>query len=267
MLSGIGPESHLQQFGIPVVKDLPVGNNYMNHPNVDIASKILNPKFYYPLARLDAQSLSELYFHSRGRLSENPNGGLYYNTASNEDKEWSNSLLYDSVTNDTLLLNLNIVRTRSRGTIRLQSNSPYIPPLIDPNIFNDSNDYEQAVDSLRIAFFILEKSSIAEYVKPPTFESIGCPSCPGKHRYECIEGIKCFIGYNSFVSHPSGSCRMGDIRRDDVVVGPDLRVKHMKNLRVCDASVIPELPNSNTNSAVNMIGEKCAQIINDHLNN
>ncbi len=54
---------------------------------------------------------------------------------------------------------------------------------------------------------------------------------------------------------------MGDINRDDVVVDPFLRVKNAKNLRICDASVFPDIPNSNTNAPTNMVAEKCASMI------
>ena len=31
MLSGIGPKDHLQEMGIPLVQDLPVGQHLMDH--------------------------------------------------------------------------------------------------------------------------------------------------------------------------------------------------------------------------------------------
>ena len=35
LLSGVGPAAHLQEFGIPVVADLPgVGQNMRDHPNI-----------------------------------------------------------------------------------------------------------------------------------------------------------------------------------------------------------------------------------------
>ncbi len=41
MLSGIGPEDHLQQFGIPVIRHLPgVGQNLMNHLSAQTTFKV-----------------------------------------------------------------------------------------------------------------------------------------------------------------------------------------------------------------------------------
>jgi choline dehydrogenase len=59
--------------------------------------------------------------------------------------------------------------------------------------------------------------------------------------------------------HLVGSCKMGVDAQ--AVVGPDLRVRGISCLRVCDASVMPEVVSSNTNGPAIMIGEKAADLI------
>ncbi|CAG2107321.1 unnamed protein product [Medioppia subpectinata] len=148
----------------------------------------------------------------------------------------------------------------------------------DPVIVANNPDYHgthpedqvNIVDAVRMQFYLLEVTDMAKYIQPlPSFADIGCPVCPGKYMYECSEGLKCYIRFNSLSSyHPAGSCRMGAIERPDVVVDPQLRVKGANNLRVCDASVFPVIPNANTAAAAITVGYKCAQIIKDyyHLN-
>jgi choline dehydrogenase-like flavoprotein len=48
---------------------------------------------------------------------------------------------------------------------------------------------------------------------------------------------------------------------DMAVVDLDLRVRGLENLRVCDSSIMPRVPSSNTNAPTIMVGEKGADII------
>ncbi len=59
--------------------------------------------------------------------------------------------------------------------------------------------------------------------------------------------------------HPCGTCKMGV--DDMAVVDENLKVKGIQNLRVIDASVMPEIPSANLNAPTLMIAEKGADAI------
>ena len=59
--------------------------------------------------------------------------------------------------------------------------------------------------------------------------------------------------------HPVGTCRMGV--STDSVVDPTLLVHGFENLRVADASIMPEIVGVNTHGASVMIGWKAGNIM------
>ncbi len=61
--------------------------------------------------------------------------------------------------------------------------------------------------------------------------------------------------------HPVGTCRMGPVDHPDSVVDPRLNLIGFENVRVADASVMPEVIAGNTNAASMMIGEAAAEFM------
>lgn len=294
MLSGIGPKDHLSQMGIPVLVDLPVGKNLQDHTQVVFWSPILNNTHVEAFPELNVEQLYQLITQREGPLATSTALHTYLNTKSNPDPRWPNVVLDNRVgmfsTNISeliapysrerahqwaqyfgpylgqphLISEVFLRRPRSMGAVRLASANPYDYPIIDPNFYAHKQDFEDVVETVKFLFYFLQNSKISENIVLIPKPIPGCNLCPERPIYECDSYIRCYITQIGEKEHHScGTCRMGAPDRADTVVDPRLRVKHVSRLRVCDASVVPRLPNSNSNAFTAMIGEKCAHYIDN----
>ena len=82
---------------------------------------------------------------------------------------------------------------------------------------------------------------------------------PGKS-FDNYDKILTYAQNNgSTIYHPIGTCRMGNDKSS--VVDLNLKFNGIDNLRVIDASIMPEMVSGNTYAATNMIAEKGSEII------
>ena len=141
---------------------------------------------------------------------------------------------------------------KSRGSITLNSSNPYDYPKILFNYLEHEDDLKQTRECIHLARKILSQPSLAKHAG----KEVG----PGSDLNTDEELNEYIRSKAETAYHPCGTLKMGV---DDMsVVDENLIVKGLHNLRVVDASVIPEIPSANINAPTLMIAEKASDIIN-----
>ena len=144
---------------------------------------------------------------------------------------------------------------RSRGTIRISSPDPAVPPRIAPRYLADRHDREMLVRTLETCRRFAEQ--------PPLQRLIAEEVAPGS-AVRTRDAMYAYIRDNATtVFHCIGTCRMGPDPDAGAVVDARLRVHGLRGLRVADASIMPAPVSANTNAAAIMIGEKAAAMIRE----
>ena len=157
---------------------------------------------------------------------------------------------------NVILLASNAV-PRSEGEIVLQSADPAVPPAIHFNYFGDAYDLKVMVAIMRRTLALAANwpgpHRLGGWRVPPWLAKVHGYKVGDEPSDALLENYA--LHYAVTVYHLSCTCRIGS------VVDPRLRVFGVNNLRVADASVMPEIPSGNINAPTIMIGEKAAELI------
>ncbi|XP_027836764.2 glucose dehydrogenase [FAD, quinone]-like [Aphis gossypii] len=294
MLSGIGPKQHLADNRIPLVKDLPVGENLMDHVSLGGLAVTVNDTVSIRLQKVidDPNNLNDLLQNHNGVYTipggtealifadaDRPNStdgrtnlelllvtGLYSSYELLPKLCGMTSEVYNAVYRETDVMNgfmvlPMVMRPKSKGRVWLRDANPFHHPLIDPNYFADETDLDVIVAGVRLLQRMLRtgpmKSLDAKILDTPF------PGCR-QHVFDTDAYWKCAARQISFtIYHLSGTCKMGPESDPTAVVDPRLRVHGVQGLRVVDASIMPEVPAAHTNAPTIMIAEKASDMIKE----
>jgi choline dehydrogenase-like flavoprotein len=262
--SGVGPADHLKSVGVPVAHDLPgVGKNLQDHLDLFVIAECTGDHTYDNIAKPHRTLWAGLQYllFKNGPVASSlfETGGFWWADKDARSPDIQFHLGLGSgieagvarMKNAGVTLNSAFLRPRSRGTLRLASADPRAAPLIDPNYWADPYDRAMSIAGLRMAREIMQQDALKPFVLAERLPGPDKLSDDDLFEYACLHA--------KTDHHPVGTCRMG--HDEGAVVTPDLRVRGIDNLRVCDASIMPKIVSSNTNAPTIMIGEKAADLV------
>ena len=240
MLSGLGPAGQLRALGIPVAVDLPgVGRNMRDHPNVTVRFRVKDEIPEDP----NAMRALRLRFTATG--SDTPND-MILSPAS------LNTVVRDN--NPAHTVNCGLYLAAGKGELWLTSADPRAAPAMDYHYLEDPWDLERLSEAVHLCMRLLQGPEYA-----PHIEEVLAPTPADLETNEALNG---WLKRNVSTSyHISGTCKMGTADDPMAVVDQQLRVRGVSNLRIADASIMPDVVRANTNVTTMMIAERVADFI------
>ncbi|KAL9600372.1 MAG: hypothetical protein Q9219_003222 [cf. Caloplaca sp. 3 TL-2023] len=250
-LSGIGPSSLLNTYGIPVSLDLPgVGNNLQDHCLVGTFYPSFNP---LPLISNNSASIlsaandQDPTQYLASGLDPTIIAGYTLQKQSLVRRLAETTVAsYEIINNNAGSLTLAVMHPFSRGQCYIHSADPFEPPSIDPRWLTNPVDRQVLIEALLFNRQILATPAMlplqaAQFV--PTVEA-------DEATLNTIinSGIRTEF-------HPSGTCAMLPLEQGGVV-DPHLRVHGARNLRVVDAGIFPLIPAAHLQAVVYAVAEK-----------
>jgi choline dehydrogenase len=264
-LSGIGDGARLKAAGVAPRHELPgVGANLQDHLQVRAVFAVDNTRTLNTLSATlvgKARIAAEYALARSGPMSMAPSQlGAF--TRSDPARRWPNleyhvqplSLdafgepLHAFEAFTASVCNLN---PESRGEVHITSADPAQPPRIAPRYLATEGDRRVAADSLRLTRHIVAQPALAPF-HPREVK-------PGLEFQTDDELARLAGDIGTTIFHPVGTCRMGRADDAEAVLDARLRVRGVANLRVVDASVMPDITSGNTNSPTLMIAERAAE--------
>ncbi len=264
LLSGIGEADSLRQLSIPLVAHLPgVGRGLKDHVAAPVqyratkdvsVARDLTTLGRYKLALqwlLTKKGLGATNFFEVGAFLRTDDG-IDVPNMQIEFVPLLGELQHGSVALENgFQYFLSLMRPTSTGRVWIDSADPAAAPKFVFNFLETEHDRRQAAAAVR---------AIRDIVAQRGWDDLrGAEVTPGPAATSDAE-ITGFLRQQAGTNyHPCCTCRMGI---DDMsVVDAEARVHGLDNIRVVDASILPQIVSGNLNAPVIMIAEKLSDTI------
>jgi len=252
MLSGIGSEDQLQEFGIPVVRHLPgVGQNLWNHASAQMTFKVKDGISLE--AHRDAVHFS-LHYTAEGSSAVN-DMVLRTSTMVDERRERVPGVRTKYLSGDVspervARISCTLGLPDGSGHVRLAAAEPGAQPSFNYCYLQHPNDIRRVREGLRLAARLLDSDAykdVIEYRIHPANDILANDDALDLWIRQTVGTAR----------HVSGTCKMGSDADPMAVVDQYCRVRGIQGLWVADASVMPRIPRSGgAHATVIMIGER-----------
>ncbi len=230
----------LLRSGIGVDGGLPVGANLKEHaatPGFEIALR--------PEARMSSPDVSlftSLLRYTSGLADAGPN---------DMQMIWFGAVGIDTAALAGGRLMGAVMRVFSTGTVRLRSADPLVDPIVEFRMLTDDRDRVRLRDCVYRMIDVVQHpavTAISDGVLALTTPIVELNSDDAVDAW-LMANVTDYV-------HAAGTCRMGSPDDPAAVVDTHCRVIGYEHLRVCDASVMPDLPKANTHLTTVAIAER-----------
>ncbi|KAF2298859.1 hypothetical protein GH714_028350 [Hevea brasiliensis] len=215
MLSGIGPQKHLKNFGIPVVLDLKgVGREMKDNPAISLLADT-KAEYRLPDTPQVAGIAKDFKFIVQG------------------------GILPISFNATRMPIAIKLAFPESKGRLKLNSTDPRENPSVQFNYLAKENDMDGCTEMAQVLERVTSSESVALFLKTVTQNKL--MSTPHELRNFCKKNVRTYYHYH-------GGCTVGS------VVDKDYKLHGVKGLRVIDGSTFLESPGTNPMATLLMLG-------------
>ncbi|KAF7349784.1 GMC oxidoreductase [Mycena sanguinolenta] len=275
MNSGVGNKTALTALGITSVLDLPsVGQNATEQPGINAGwsvnsmqtvdeitqnATLFNEAFaqwnathtgpfvnipvtHIAWTRLDADSPIFQHVMDPSAGPKTPHIEVFVGTGG----------FAAGATGNFMSAGITVLTPTSRGSVSLQSNNPFDPPLIDLGLLTTDFDLFTAREAIKKAYRFVQAPVWKDYIIAPTIDLLNMTT----------DALDEFIRNNAGpVGHLVSTAAMSAKDASYGVVNPDLLVKGASGLSIIDASILPFVTSAHTQAAAYVVGERGADLV------